>query len=60
MTMSSPATLHQTFVGMGALLVGAVLAFGATGIPANRGLRGRRPELPAVGGGRCWWSAAPG
>lgn len=47
--MSSQATLHQTFVGMGALVVGAVLAFGATGIPATAGYAGVGPNfLPWV------------
>jgi putative tricarboxylic transport membrane protein len=49
--MSRPAakTTHQSLIGAGALLVGAVLAFGATDIPSAAGYAGVGPNfLPWV------------
>jgi putative tricarboxylic transport membrane protein len=41
--------LHQTLVGAGALLVGAVMAYGASAIPAHAGYAGVGPNfLPWV------------
>ncbi len=49
MTEPSQRTLHQTLVGAGALLVGAVMAFGASFIPAQAGYAGVGPNfLPWV------------
>jgi putative tricarboxylic transport membrane protein len=43
------ARLHQTLVGIGALLVGAVLAYGATSISSDAGYAGVGPNfLPWV------------
>ncbi len=49
MTVSSARALNQTLVGAGALLVGAVMAYGATAIPAHAGYAGVGPNfLPWV------------
>ena len=49
MTEPSQRTLHQTLAGAGALLVGAVMAFGASFIPAQAGYAGVGPNfLPWV------------
>lgn len=44
-----PARRHQTLVGLGALALAAVLAWGAVGIPSNAGYSGVGPNfLPWV------------
>jgi putative tricarboxylic transport membrane protein len=49
MTVSSGRALNQTLVGAGALLVGAVMAYGASAIPAHAGYAGVGPNfLPWV------------
>ena len=49
MTVSSGRALNQTLVGAGALLVGAVMAYGASAIPAQAGYAGVGPNfLPWV------------
>lgn len=39
-----PSTLHQTFVGLGAIVVGAVMAVGAAAIPSDAGYAGIGPN----------------
>ena len=49
MTVSSGRALNQTLVGAGALLVGAVMAYGASASPAHAGYAGVGPNfLPWV------------
>jgi putative tricarboxylic transport membrane protein len=49
MAAGSPGALPQTLIGAGALLVGAVLAWGAAAIPAEAGYAGVGPNfLPWV------------
>lgn len=49
MTDSAAARRHQTLIGAGALVVGALLAWGAAGIPADAGYAGVGPNfLPWV------------
>lgn len=49
MTVSKGRALNQTLVGAGALLVGAVMAYGASAIPAHAGYAGVGPNfLPWV------------
>lgn len=65
---SSARVLQQTLIGAGALLVGAVLAWGATSIPATAGYAGVGPNfLPwvvasvmLVLGGWLVWEARTG
>ncbi len=45
MSASSSRALQQTLVGAGALLVGAVLAFGAISIPSQAGYAGVGPNF---------------
>jgi len=39
-----PSSFHQTFVGLGALLIGVVMAIGAAAIPADAGYAGVGPN----------------
>ncbi|HSB99814.1 MAG TPA: tripartite tricarboxylate transporter TctB family protein [Burkholderiaceae bacterium] len=49
MSARTPAVLHQTLVGAGALSVGAVMAWGASEIPSQAGYAGVGPNfLPWV------------
>jgi putative tricarboxylic transport membrane protein len=65
---STPSTAGQTFVGVGALVVGAVMAFGATAIPSDAGYAGVGPNaLPwlvsvvlMLCGGWLVWEARSG
>jgi putative tricarboxylic transport membrane protein len=45
MAAASPGTLPQTLIGAGALLVGAMLAWGAAAIPAEAGYAGVGPNF---------------
>ena len=68
MAESSTPPIQQSLVGVGALLVGAVMAYGASQIPANAGYAGVGPNfLPwvvAIGlllcGGFLAWEAQSG
>lgn len=68
MTAASKGALHQTLVGAGVLIVGAVLAWGATFIPSDAGYAGVGPNaLPwlvsvvmLVCGGWLIWEARTG
>nr|WP_316638657.1 tripartite tricarboxylate transporter TctB family protein [uncultured Roseateles sp.] len=44
MTSQSTPVLHQSLVGVGALLIGAVLAYGALSIPSDAGYAGVGPN----------------
>ena len=43
-TSSSSSVLHQSLVGGGALLIGALMAYGATFIPSDAGYAGVGPN----------------
>ncbi len=45
MSERAPAVLHQTLIGAGALLIGATMAWGASGIPAQAGYAGVGPNF---------------
>lgn len=68
MTTPSTSPLHQTLVGAGVLIVGALLAWGATFIPSEAGYAGVGPNaLPwlvavvmLVCGGWLIWEARTG
>lgn len=66
---SSARVLQQTLIGAGALLVGAVLAWGATSIPSTAGYAGVGPNflpwvvagvLLALGGWLVWEARSGG
>jgi putative tricarboxylic transport membrane protein len=49
MSTSQPSTRHQAYIGAGVLLVGGLMAFGASSIPADAGYAGVGPNfLPWV------------
>ncbi len=68
MSSVNPSTASQTLVGLGVLIVGAVMAFGATFIPSDAGYAGVGPNaLPwlvsvvlMVCGGWLVWEARTG
>ena len=45
MVEKTPAVLHQTLIGAGALLIGVAMAWGATQIPAQAGYAGVGPNF---------------
>jgi putative tricarboxylic transport membrane protein len=45
MPPSHPSTRHQAYIGAGVLLVGALMAFGASSIPADAGYAGVGPNF---------------
>jgi putative tricarboxylic transport membrane protein len=68
MSGTNPSTAHQSLVGAGVLLVGAVMAWGATFIPSEAGYAGVGPNaLPwlvavvlMICGGWLVWEARSG